>query len=224
MSPQRKSPGPGCNPTGAETLGGFRSVDSPKNANDRSIQKAVDRGQKRGCVICHGLLGNSELAVVANNRRRHVVVCVDCVTELSETSTIVGVTEFPTHPRSPWIMDDYKYFKRHPSHKYRLREPIGREVRSSLGSARLPFPEDAEIAMFIMRWESGGFAQNVAALPPGTSLQGWTQAGLERLAREFGLLDEIPSFAAAEALGEATDAERRYRNQRTVDLLARGSP
>lgn len=202
----------------------FRSVDSPRNANDRSIQKAVDRAQKRGCVICDGLLGNNELAFVAKNRRRHIVVCVDCVTELSEASTIVGMTDFPTHPRSPWIMDDYDYFKRHPSHKYRLREPIGREVKSVLGSAPPPFPDDAELAMFIMRWESGGFAQNVVALPPGASLQGWTQAGLERLARQFGLLDEIPSFAAAEALGEATDAERRYRNQRTVDHWARGSP
>jgi hypothetical protein len=122
-----------------------RMVENP--LLQQEIDRAVKRGEKRGCATCRVSLASGPLPNLLGIRAGGVVaVCQKCVAKLN--GDIITEIKWLTEPI--WTVRDDQWFEKHPERQYRLRHPIGQELAAMALelSANQRFPEGVVILVW----------------------------------------------------------------------------
>ena len=143
----------------------------------RLIMKIVDRIERGGCDLCGITLGGPIPHHFGRHQGRMVGVCTDCIDRLEGRPSASGLFDI-----TPWQEDDRKWFNANPKRSFRLRKPIGEEVKAitmAAGFSPTDPPEGFGLAIAVQQLATGErLRQIVFPSGPATS---YTEAGIKSL-------------------------------------------
>ena len=143
----------------------------------KALENASREGEEHGCAACGVSLASRPLPyLVGMHLGVPAAVCQACKDELKGTQ--ISAVVCSANP--PWIVSDNRWFEKHPTRRYRLREPIGQE----LAAAELGLAEGEIIAAdaVIIVWQKDQKVRVRASVdPPPGPLSSFTEAGIAKI-------------------------------------------